>query len=276
MIGIILIGIIVFFKIPYSPVRNKFQADIEAKVEEVKGSQEVCTYEEIEKLPAPLQKFCNYIGLENYPKYQVVNAMFHKSDFVFDTKSGKVLSMDYDLWLFFDDIYRTAYCGSSLYGIPFEGIDYVTEDVQGGMKGILAKVIPIFDERVEQGYRAGIISWLAEGAGLNPSVLLSPYITYEEIDDQHVKATVTHKGVSGSGVFTINELGEITEFYSDERQIEEIDGKMMQLGWKCYYSDYQEIDGIKMATKVRSDKIFPDGRELTYFSSDDFDVEHIR
>lgn len=142
MIGIILIGIIVFFKIPYSPVRNKFQADIEAKVEEVKGSQEVCTY--------------------------------------------------------------------------------------------------------------------------------------EEIDDQHVKATVTHKGVSGSGVFTINELGEITEFYSDERQIEEIDGKMMQLGWKCYYSDYQEIDGIKMATKVRSDKIFPDGRELTYFSSDDFDVEHIR
>ena len=75
---------------------------------------------------------------------------------------------------------------------------------------------------------------------INPAVLLSPYVSYEEIDDTHVKATVTYGDVSGSGVFTLNEAGAITEFYSAERQVETIDGVKMELGWKCYYDEYEE------------------------------------
>lgn len=271
-----IIGCVIYWRLPYSPEKEKFHKAMQKRTDGTKAVQEVCSREEIEQLPEPVKKYCEYIGLENFPKYQVVNAVFNDTDFVFDTKSGKVINMDYDLWLFDGDFYRSAYCGSSMYGIPFEGIDYATEDKQGGMKGILAKKIQIFDVHDEQGYKAGLISWLAESATINPSVLLSPYVTYEQLDDTHVKATVSYNGVSGFGTFTFNEEGAITEFYSPERQVEEIDGEKMELGWKCIYEEYQERNGIKIATKIKSTKIFPDGKELIYFAADDYTVRYIK
>lgn len=273
---VLIIGILLYWKIPYSPEEEKFHKTMQKRTDETKRSDEVCSREEISKLPGAMQKYCEYIGLENFPKYQAVNIVFKDTDFVFDTKSEKKLKMDYDLWLFNGNIYRNAFCSSSMYGIPFEGIDYMTEDQQGGMKGFLAKTIPIFDVRVEQGYRASLISWLAESAVINPSALLSEAITYEEIDDTHVKATVTYNGISGSGIFTFNEEGALTEFFSAERQIEEIDGVRMELGWKCTCEDYEERNGIQTASKIKSIKVFPDGKELVYFAADNYTVSYLK
>lgn len=267
---------VIYFRLPFSPEKKKFDDKLQEKAKQVESSKEVCTAEEIERLPKSVQRYCQYIGLENFPKYKVANTFFKKTNFVFDTKSGKVITMDYDLWLFYDEFYRTAFCSSSIYGIPFEGVDYATEDKQGGMKGILAKHLQIFDECDTQGYKAGLISWLAESATINPSALLSPHVKYEEIDDTHVKVTVTYNGISGSGIFTIKENGELTEFYSDERQVEEIDGEKIKMGWKCYYENYEERDGLYVSSKVKSIKIFPSGKELVYFESDHFDVKYVK
>lgn len=272
---VMLAGFIIYWKLPYSPEKKRFYRAMQERADAMTSGQEVCTREEIEKLPEPVRKYCEYIGLENFPKYKGAQAVFADTDFVFDTKSGKILNMDYDLWIFNGEIYRSAFCSSSMFGIPFDGVDYVTEDGQGGMKGILAKAIQIFDVRDEQGYKAGIISWLAESATINPAALLSPYVTYEELDDTHVKATVSYHGVSGSGVFTFDEEGRITEFYSDERQVEEIDGEKLALGWKCIYEEYEERNGLKLATKISSIKVFPDGKELVYFAADDYRVKYI-
>ena len=98
--------------------------------ERVKGTEsttDVCTAEEIAKLPEPLQRYCEYIGLEGFSKYQVARIIFSNTDFIFDSKSGTVLDMDYDLWLFYDQPFRSAFCQSSMFGVPFEGIDYCTE-----------------------------------------------------------------------------------------------------------------------------------------------------
>lgn len=274
---LLIIGSVIYWMVPYSPAKQKFQKRMQKRVEELGESKEVCSQEEIQKLPKPLQKYCKYIGLENTPKYKSVNAFFEDTDFVFDTKSEKVMKMDYDLWLFneFDGkTFRSAFCSASMYGIPFEGEDYATEDNQGGMRGILAKSIQIFDVRDEQGYKAGLISWLVECSVINPSALLSPAISYKELDDTHVEATISANGVTGSGIFTFNEEGAITEFYSDERQVEEIDGEKIKMGWRCICENYEMQNGIKIPTKIASIKIFPDGKELVYFAAEDYRVQY--
>lgn len=273
IIFLILGGVLVYWNIPYSPYKAAFIKKMEARADKVKEKAEVCTAEEIARLPEPLKRYCAYIGLENYPKHQVTRTVFSDTKFVFDSQTGKVLNMDYDLWLFYDEPYRSAYCTSSMFGVPFDGVDYCTEDKQGGMKGILGKAIQIFDVRDAQGYKAGLISWVAESVCINPSVLLAPCLSYETLDANHVKVTISYNGVSGSGIFTISEEGKITEFYSDERQVENVDGVMTPVGWRCEYGDYIEKDNIRQITSVRSIKVFPE-KEVVYFDSDNFTVEY--
>lgn len=273
-IGGVFLFILLYWKMPYSPFHEQFFKERQEQAQLTPISTEVCTAEEILKLPEPLQRYCGYISLEGFPKYNVTHVLFKNTDFVFNTASGKKLTMDYDLWLYQNDISRQAYCTSSMFGIPFDGVDYST-DHEGGMKGILAKAIPLFDDCTEQGYQAQLVSWLAECITLNPSILFSPYVTYETIDANHVQATITYKGVSGKGIFTLDDQGAITEFYSDNRQVEKINGVETKLGWKCTYSNYKEQNGIKSATKVESIKVFPD-HELVYFSTDDFKIYYTR
>lgn len=277
-IGIVfvLIGLIlIYWNVPYSPYKSAFTKRMKSRLEKVEKTSEVCTKEEIEKLPVPLQRYCKFIGLENSPKHNAVHTLFKNTDFVFDSKSGKIIDMDYDLWLFYDKPYRSAFCTSSIKGIPFDGEDYCTDDKQGGMKGFLGKTVQIFDESNSQGYKAGLISWFAESLGINPSVMLSPYVTYETIDDCHVKATVNYNGVSGSGVITLNEEGAVIELYSDERQEEKVDGVMTKVGWLCEYKDYKMQDGLRRVNHVNCNKIFKD-REFVYFNSDNFQVNYLK
>ncbi len=79
--------------------------------------------------------------------------------------------------------------------------------------------------------------------------------------------------MSGSGVIKINEEGAITEFYSDDRQVEKINGVDTRIGWKCEYEDYGLENGILQAHTVRSVKVYPD-KEVNYFESDDFKIQY--
>ncbi|WP_167957457.1 DUF6544 family protein [Anaerosporobacter faecicola] len=277
IIGFILIlvgGVFVYWNISYSPYKAAFDKKMKARVKKIQTENAVCTAEEIAQLPEVMQRYCSYIGLEGYPKYPVSHTEFYQTDFVFDSQSGKRLKMDYDLWLFFQEPYRSAYCSSSMFGVPFDGVDYCTDDLQGGMKGILGKAIQIFDVKSKQGYQAILLSWLAESVAINPSAILSPYVTYEQIDDLHVKATIAYNGVSGTGVFTLNEEGAIVTFYTDERQVEKINGVDTKIGWRCDYEDYRQDEDVKRIHTVRSVKVFPD-REVVYFESNNFKITNI-
>ena len=278
VVGILLVVIgilLIYWNISYSPFKSKFDKDMRNRAENVNDLGEWCTREEIEQLPEPLQRYCDYIGLEGFKKYQVARIYFKNTDFVFDSNSGKILDMDYDLWHFYDDWFRSAYCQSSMFGVPFEGIDYCTDNLEGGMKGTLGKMVQIFDECTEQGYKAGIITLFAEALTINPGILFSECVTYEFVDSNTVNVVITYNGIIGKGTIYINDEGAITSFYSDERQVEKIDGVDTIIGWRCEYEDYREQNGILQAKTVRSVKVFPD-KEVVYFSSDNFEIEYIK
>jgi hypothetical protein len=110
----------------------------------------------------------------------------------------------------------------------------------------------------------------------NPSVLFSSYVTFDGIDDTHVKATVTNHGISGSGIITINKEGAITEFFSDERQVENINGVDTRIGWRCTYENYAPHNGILQVSGVKCIKVYPDNTELVYFDSNQIDIELLK
>ncbi|MBE6024073.1 MAG: hypothetical protein E7231_12895 [Cellulosilyticum sp.] len=271
LLVILIIGVIVYWKIPYSIHKKIFLDSMEKRLIHTKMTSAVCSSEEIDKLPEAMQRFCKYVGLEGTKKINAVRATFKNTKFIFDDQKEKVLDMNYDLWLFATPWYRSAFCMATMYGIPFEGQDYCTDNGTGGMKGYLGRSIKIFETCDTETYRAGLISWMVEGIILSPSFILSPYLKFEEMDRSHVKATITYNGITGTGIFTIAQDGAMTEFYSDERQIEMINGVKSRIGWRCEIDQYEMVDHLKIPQSVRSIKVYPD-KEVVYFDASEIDI----
>lgn len=289
IIVLIIASAITYISIPYSPLKSSFNKEMQERTKQTINSAGNSSFEYKDiyslSIPEPIKRYYQYIKINSWKNNSVVNAVFKDTDFVMDSKTGQIINMDYDLWLFFDKPYRQAYCYSKIGPIPFEGIDYCTVNKTGGMKGVLAKSIKIFDECNEQGYKAALLSWLAEGAAFNPYVFVSDYVCCEQIDDLRVKATVNYDGVSASGIFTFNMEGQITQFYSDERQVELVNGELIHIGWRCDYLGYSDgatesgydqttsKDDAKHITHVSCVKVYTD-HQLTYFDSENINLTY--
>lgn len=126
--------------------------------------------------------------------------------------------------------------------IPVTGRDKF-EDGKGEMLIKLLSVFPVanakdspnIDEATLQRYLAEIV-WF-------PSAAISPYITWESIDDQSARATMEYKGTKGSGVFYFDEVGNFEKFvamrYKDAEDPEKLE-------WVVEAIKIQELNGIKV------------------------------
>jgi hypothetical protein len=196
ILGIVILfifSIVVWFNIPYSPIKSKFAKLTSYQISKTETQNGVFTKADISKLPSPLQKyfqFCGYIGT---PKMSNMKAYYSDVNFV---KSGKNLKIKYTHYNFVDKPERIALIDTSMFSIPFEGIDAYQNGV-GSMKGVFAKSITLFNETGEAMNKSSLADCLAESL-LMPNLALQDFIKWEEIDETHAKATITYYGISAS------------------------------------------------------------------------------
>ena len=67
------------------------------------------------------------------------------------------------------------------------------------------------------------------------------------MDENTATATMSYKGITASGVFTFNEIGEVVHFKAD--RYGEFDGEYSLKTWSIPLSDYKEFNGIKIPTR---------------------------
>ena len=198
---LILVGILtIWFNISYSPVKKQFQNDVAALLNENQLSvdNEVFTEKDFSHLPIAIQKYienCGYIGT---PKMSYLKMEYHNVDFS-QGRNGSTLKIDYTQYNFVKEPCRMARIDSSMFGIPFEGYDYYRNGT-GGMKGVIAKAITLFDQTGTDMNKACLVTFLAESL-FAPTILLQDYIIFEELSDFKVRATITYGGQTVSGIF---------------------------------------------------------------------------
>ena len=277
LIGILLIligGIIVFFQLPISKVKTEFdqkvnQAIREQEVVKDQSLKDYFTEEDIRDLPEPLKRHFRYCGYIEMKKPTYMNIDCKDVDFVLGDKKVKIDYMQYN---FTQKPERLAYISASMMGIPFEGFDHYLNG-SGGIKGVLAKTITLFDMQGEEMKKAGLVTCLAEEIML-PSFILKDYVTWEEVDERKVKATAEYYGIKVSGVFTFGESGEAISFYtSDRMQADEKTGTSKATDWECVFGDYKEQDGIKVPSRIKAIWHEEEG-DLVYFDSNNFKLTY--
>lgn len=261
----VLIGIIlIWFYVPYSPVKRDFQNDIDALMSEnqLRTNNEVFTKEDFSSLPVAIQKYiqnCGYIGT---PKMSYLRMEYNNVDFS-QGKNHPTLKIDYMQYNFINEPCRMALIDSSMFGIPFEGYDYY-QNGTGGMKGVIAKAITLFDQTGADIDKACLATFLAESL-FAPTILLQDYITFEEISDFEVQATISYKEQKASGIFTFNEQYEMISFTTNDRVVAGTGGSMEYIPWSALCGDYQiSVNGIKYPSKFQAVWNYPDG-DFIYF-----------
>ncbi|MCQ2107193.1 MAG: hypothetical protein MJZ05_00345 [Fibrobacter sp.] len=263
-IAVFFIFIVTWFAIPYSPLKGDFSTDNKTLKEKsiLYKDNEVFKETDFEATPSAIQKYIANAGYIGTPKMNSLHMEYLDVDFK-QGKNGPNLKIDYIQNNYVKEPARMALILSSMFGIPFQGYDYYSDGV-GGMKGVIAKLLTLFDQKGLEMDVACLATFLAESMFF-PSVLLQDYISLEEINDHQVKATITFREQKASGIFTFNEKYEMTSFTTKDRAVVNTDGTTENVPWTAACDRYVTgADGIKRPTTFKAIWNYSDG-DFIYF-----------
>lgn len=263
-IAVFFIFIVTWFAIPYSPLKDDFSTDNKTLKEKsiLYKDNEVFKETDFEATPSAIQKYIANAGYIGTKKMNSLHMEYLDVDFK-QGKNGPSLKIDYIQNNYVKEPARMALILSSMFGIPFQGYDYYSDGV-GGMKGVIAKLLTLFDQKGLEMDVACLATFLAESMFF-PSVLLQDYISLEEINDHQVKATITFREQKASGIFTFNEKYEMTSFTTKDRAVVNTDGTTENVPWTAACDRYVTgADGIKRPTTFKAIWNYSDG-DFIYF-----------
>jgi len=258
----LIIGVFIFFNIPYSKTKTEFNQLATTEINKANKISETYTLEDIKDFPSPVQKYFQYCGWLGQPKMAYAKADFKNADFVLNDKNIKI---DHTVYGFTNKPSRVAFVDTKMYGLPVQAVDSYIGEV-GRMKIVLGKTMTIANEVGPEMDKACLATILSECL-IFPNIALQDYITWTAVDDTHAEATITHDGVTASGLFTFSEKGEMIAFTTNDRAYTGTDGTIKQAGWSALLNNYQATNGIKHPSHLKAVWHFDEG-DLVYFDSD--------
>jgi hypothetical protein len=263
VIFILLVVIIIYLMIPYSPVKKEYSSIVGELSEANKMPKSIITEDDLKVLPEVIQKYFiknGYVGIESA---SIIKFDFKDVEFSMGVNKPNI-KIDYTVYDFVKEPTRVALIDSKMFGIPFEGID-ICKDGKAKMKGTLAKNITLFNTKFD------IIdsSYLSE-CMMHPSLALQENITYKQIDDYSVEATIRKKGRKTTGIFYFNENYEMTHFIDEKRLSSDTNTYEK---WSAVTSDYKVVNGVNRPTKFQAVWNFSEG-DLVYFDSKNMKISY--
>lgn len=208
--------------------------------------ERIISESDIEKLPKPVQKWLRHSGVMGKPFIYVGKV----------TQQAKMkLKPDQENWMKATAIqYSTVNVPAFIWTvavpvnslISFKGRDKF-EAGRGEMLIKLNALFNIVNEKGEKLNEGSAQRYLGELVWF-PTLALSPYITWQEIDDTTASATINYKGTTGTGTFYFNSEGDFVRFSAMRFKGNEPEAKRYE--WVLLVEDYNTFEGIKIPSKM--------------------------
>lgn len=255
-IVIILAISIILLALPQSPLKNKYNSEVNTEINKCDYNAEVFTNEDIKNLPLPVQRYFKYCGFMG--KTKMVNCRINCDKVMFRRGVDKPpMKTAYEQHNFVKQPTRMAYMCAKMFGIPFEGRDKY-QNGEGAMTGSLAKVFTLFNVTGKEMNQSALVTCLAESL-LVPNMAIQSYITWEAIDNNHARGIINWNGIKATGIFSFSNDGEMISFQTNDRYMDGGDGKSEKVKWTCTVEDYIEVNGIKHPNVLKGIWNLPEG-----------------
>lgn len=117
---------------------------------------------------------------------------------------------------------------------------------KGNMKIKLLSFITVANSEGKEIDQGSLLRYLAEMMWF-PTAVTNEYLTWEDVDSNKSKATMTYGDIIASGIFTFNDLNEPVLFEAE--RYGEFSGKTSLETWSITVRDYKDFEGIRIPTK---------------------------
>lgn len=248
---LVLIGIVILFVlfiVGSYIARFVFYQNIEKEVEEifskVENKNEIVTKEDVERLPKNVQKWLQYSGVIGKKRITAVRLKQKAEMRLAEDKAWMPVQAEQ----YFTSQEPSFIWKANIKAAPFIHISG-RDKYENGKGNMLIKVLSLFtvaDSKGKEIDQGTLLRYLAETIWF-PSAALNEYLTWEEIDEQNAKATMTYGDITASGVFTFNSEGEVVKFEAERYGV--FDGEIRLETWSIPVRDYKQFEGIKIPTK---------------------------
>ncbi|WP_420322191.1 DUF6544 family protein [Flagellimonas sp.] len=214
----------------------------------VRTENKIINESDITKLPEPVKKWLRKSGAVGKPSISIAKV----------TQTAEMqMKPEQENWMTATAIqYTTIENPAFIWTVDvkmnsvlnFQGRDKF-EDGKGEMLIKMNSLINVVNEKGEKLNEGTLQRYLGEMVWF-PSLALSPNISWEQIDNNTVKATMTYKGTTGSGAFYFNSNGDVTKFSALRYKGNETDAKRHE--WEMNITGYKIFEGIKVPAKMTS------------------------
>jgi hypothetical protein len=247
---VIIIAVILFLLVALPTVAKVFfkkgaEEQVISLFEDIdKESSKTIDYEDIKTLPYTVK---NWLINSNIVGKEVINTVRLKQEGrMRTTKNGNWMPITAEQYFSLDKpgfIWTADVKMAPL--VHLSGVDTFKAG-KGKMKIKILSLFPVVDAEGPEIDSGSMMRYLAEMMWF-PSASLNPYIKWHEIDRNSVKATMTYKGISASGVFYFNDNGDIIRFMG--KRYRDVNGKYILCDWGGINKEFKEFEGIRIPSK---------------------------
>ena len=129
----------------------------------------------------------------------------------------------------------------------------------GMMKAALFSVVPLVEASgVPEIDEGALMRYLAEAVWFPTALLPSQGVSWEAIDEQKARATVTDAGHTVSLTFSFNDEDDIASVYSPGR-FRQVNGAFIPTPWEGRFSDHTDVNGFRVPIEAEVAWHLPDG-----------------
>jgi hypothetical protein len=269
--GIVVVGLVFGFlsQGPFS-LRAQYDEDVERHV---KGtlSEKLISDADLANLPTPVQTYLRVAGVVGQPRVRNFRARMHGS--IRNGRQGRWMPLTAEQYNVFDPPARLFYLNASMFTIPVQGYHrYVGSSASMRVKA--AALVPVAVADGPEATQAETVTLFNDMCIMAPATLIDPAIAWEAVDSRTARARFTNAGHTIRAEVSFNDVGELTNFLSDDRHQVSSDGTSMRpVRWSTPVGRYRSFGAVRLPSLGEGRWHEPEG-EYAYIELTIDDVQY--
>jgi len=227
-----------------------YQKDVNENLKRTNALKtDLLTEADLQPLPEPVQRFLKYTDVLNKPKLKNIRIVFEGQ---MREKGKDFFPFTCEQYNFFDEPTRLFFMKAKMKGIIVPGYHRYS-DANALMDIRLFGFFTVVKKEGKDMDQAETVTLFNDMCMMAPATLIDKRITWQAIDNNSAKAIFTNQGITISAILYFNEKGQLIDFISNDRDINNIP-------FSTPVSNYKNINGINIMTYGEAIWHYPDGK----------------